>query len=238
MAPTCPSSPGYLAVRLPVWYCPPSPHLWQANSNPSASHQTPQIDAVHWGAVRQIHQKSDLPSDGFNERSGGKTNIYTYIRDWLHCLILKNFSECAIFHPGSILFLLFHYRQPDSRAWMLPEFSSDLNFRRSPFHSFRHHQPNAPPLHQPSFFSPPRTHPSVLHGEWQQLLQKVAVEGETGYQHEMEKEVKSVFNISDKKNKCFDFITKAWCQFPWQHTVHILGRFNGHILFTHNAWKL
>lgn len=217
MAPTCPSPPGSLAVRLHVWYCPPSPHLWQANSNPSASHQTPQIDAVHQWAVRQICRKSYPPSDGSNIWSGDSTHIYTCIRDWLCYLVLKNFaiffSECALFHPGSTYFVFavsvrvaltrhVHgcfqssavtwtsrgHRSIDS-AVINPTLHPSISPLSSP------HWRARPSLFHRELFNimrallPPGTHPSVLHGVWQQLLQTVMVEREAGHQCEMEKEV-------------------------------------------------
>lgn len=247
MAPTCPSSPGSLAVRLHVWYCPPSPHLWQANSNPSASHQTPQIDAVHQWAVRQICRKSYPPSDGSNIWSGDTTHIYTYRN--MRLIMLSGSEEFCYFYfpwlcPLSSWIYLFCFccfsmgGLDSSRAWVLPEFSSDLNFKRSPFHSFRRHQPHTPSLHQPSFFSP-LTGPTISlpqriiqHNEslaaawnpslcapWGMTTTATDGDGGTGGRQSVRdgKRGKSVFNRSDK---CFDFTTKACCQVPWQHSSY------------------
>lgn len=84
MAPACASSRGSLAVRLHVWYCPPSPRPWQANSNPYTStwHQTPQIDAAHWCAVRQTRRRSDPPSaykDWLVQCTKWQQHVYTYM---------------------------------------------------------------------------------------------------------------------------------------------------------------
>lgn len=66
MAPTYPSSPGSLVVRLHVWYYPPSLCLWHQTPTPSSlcprlpTKPLPhQINAAHWCAVRQIHGLSN-----------------------------------------------------------------------------------------------------------------------------------------------------------------------------------
>lgn len=255
MAPTCPSSPGSLAVRLHVWYCPPSPHLWQANSNPSASHQT---------------LRSMLCTNGPSVKSAGKAILHlmgpTYEVEIAHTfkqtrLIIQSGSEEFSYFfflnaPSfvldlAILFLLFQYRWPwlvtcmgASRVQQWPELQEvtvPFILVSSTSHSI---PPSAPfllsidgPYHLSSTEnyciqhneSPAAARNSSLCAPWGMTTTTPDGDGETGGRPSVwdGKRGKSVFNRSDK---CFDFTTKAWCQFPWQHTVHILGGFNRHIL--------
>lgn len=140
MAPACVSSQGSLAVRLHVWYCPPSPRLWQANSNPytSTSHQAPQIDVAHWCAVRQIRQLCSPPSP-YKDRwvqSMKSIKSMTVTHIYIYTLRFKSFaifSESAIFLPVSTFFscavsalaLLICYEQMGaSRVQQWPELKS------------------------------------------------------------------------------------------------------------------
>lgn len=113
-----------------------------------------------------------------------------------------------------ICFCCFNMGGLDSScAWVLPQFSSDLNFKRSihsgiinptlhpsisPLSSL--HWRALPSLFHRELFNIMRalllhgTHPSVLHEVWQQLLQTMMEEREAGHQWEMEKEV----NLSSK----------------------------------------
>lgn len=178
MAPACASSQGSLAVRLHVWYCPPSSRLWQANSNPctSTSHQTPSdrcsalMPSVKSADLAVLHLR--IRTDASNVWSG--FNTYTYTRwDRLFSLVLKNlaiFSEYAIFLPVSpLLCVLFQYQHPwlIMSRWLLPEFNSDLNWNRSPLITFCHHPPHTPPLH--SSISPlfsPLLSPAISLPHW------------------------------------------------------------------------
>lgn len=130
MAPTYPSSPGSLVVRLHVWYYPPSLCLWHQTPTPSSlcprlpTKPLPhQINAAHWCAVRQIHGLSNtththkewwVRDSAWN---GVKTHTHTHKHAHTHTHMLTSswnrslnlvpndelfFSGCcAIFLPSS-----------------------------------------------------------------------------------------------------------------------------------------
>lgn len=151
-------------------------------------------------------------------------------------------------------------------SWVLPEFNSDLNLSRSPFHhilpsSVSHSTPLL--LQQPPFLHwwalsslfcrewvvhvlfnimrtqlPPRTHPSVLHEVWQQLLEIVMVEQEGAHQREMKKGAKPVFNRWGKEKVALLLPRKPSAPFLDNTEWQLRFLFNMHILFTHEVWKL
>lgn len=246
MAPACASSRGSLAVRLHVWYCPPSPRPWQANSNPYTStlHQTPQIDAAHWCAVRQTRRLSGPPSayrDWLVQCTKWQQHVqYIHICwDRLLNLVLKNvaiffFSECAIFPPffwcavsvPAPLTRHEHSGAPRVQQW--PELKSVTS-------SITSCHPSTPP--SALSFLHWRTRPSLFRTEWVvhvlfnimrtrlpphpsvlhqvwQQLLKMVMVEQEGA-HQQEREKKEVkLQQMGSRERCFAFIKKSLVPLP------------------------